>query len=290
MSELHLGEKLPADYGNRYSGIVETEDRNIEITWREPPKPDRAKAIYVLVNGLTAAKSSMRVPAIEAVRDNNYSLTFNYTNKSVLHPIEKNVDDLVAVVDSLPSELGRRGIGLSMGGRVLTESVPKTLLPLESATMVASAGYIREHVSYKEALQHFVSTAPELADLLIKHPIQALHVGGTAVNNCIHRNKAVAAELVQLINGTVHHLIPHIKAHHDSPHMRFMYGDSDPLLPPEYQAKGVHGLPFDHVEMYSGGHLTFVSDPSLSRRIFELDEQVLEPSYTPLPDDSRLAA
>jgi hypothetical protein len=75
MAELRLGKKEQTKYGSRFSGVVETDDREISITWREPLKSDKADAIYILPTGWTGAKNSMRVAAHEAVRADHIAVT-----------------------------------------------------------------------------------------------------------------------------------------------------------------------------------------------------------------------
>jgi hypothetical protein len=162
-----------------------------------------------------------------------------------------------------------------MGGRVVTEAISRVEVPFESTTLVASAGYIKEQVSYLEATMHFIATTPETTSLALRHPIHALHVGTAAMSNCIRRYRAVAAELYELTNEPIHEEIYSIKENPHAPYIRFLYGDRDYLLPANLQRNGVQGLPIDQVASYRGGHLRLVDDPSLSRDIYQQDNELL---------------
>lgn len=272
MAELHLGKKHRTDYGSRYSGVVESDRHETPITWREPPKNKQSGMAYVMATGWLGEKASMRLPAHEAVRAGHIAVTFGYTNRRIDDVLQRNAEDLTNVIDSLPAGLKKSAIALSMSGRVLVQALARTQSELTSATLVAAAGYIdgNDH-SWKEIGEHFGATGIEAVGMFIKNPSQALYVGGTTVRNCARRGLAVAAEFGELIHGTEHDNLMALKAEPSAPHMRFMYGVNDRLLPAWAQVESVANLPFDEVESYQGGHLALVHDQALSRRIFELD-------------------
>lgn len=290
MAELQLGKREQTNYGRRFHGMVKTEKGNIPITWREPTKHEQSEVAYVLSTGWLGEKCSMRIPAHEAVRMGHVAVSFDYTNRSIHHPVKQNEESLTAVIDALPNDLRKNAIGLSMGGRVLTEALTKTESKVQIATMVASAGYIKGNTSRLRALQHFIATAPEAIDFLRRDPIHAWRLGASVMHNCIARNVAVAAEINDLINGSVRDLVEEIKDQPQPPYLRFMYGERDKLLPAQLQIEGLVDLPFDHIEPYPGGHLDLVRHKYLARRIFELDNEVLQSPPTPAPQAMRIAA
>lgn len=274
-AELHLGKRRDTDYGKHYAGVVKTEDHDIPISWRE--SHTGADSAYVFATGWLGAKASMRLPAHEAVRAGHAALTFDYTNKSHRQPIERNVNDLAATIDALPKELRRSAIGLSMGGAVLMKALERVNSRVTSATVVASAGFIDNDYSWWKVAEHFGAVAPEQVDIALKHPLKALYFGATTLGNCARRPLAVGAELKGLVHASVHDSVHAIKKARNAPHMRFLYGDGDRLLPAWAQEKAVLKLPFDQVEDYSGGHEELLRRPMLARRIFELDSQLLAP-------------
>jgi pimeloyl-ACP methyl ester carboxylesterase len=274
-AELHLGKRCDSDYGKRYAGVVKTEDHDIPISWRTPHEdPDSA---YVLATGWLGAKASMRLPAHEAVRAGHAALTFDYTNKGLKQPLERNVSDLAATIDALPEGLRRSTIGLSMGGAVLMKALEQAGSRVASATAVASAGFIDSDYSWLKVAEHFGAVIPEQVDIALRDPIKALYIGATTLGNCVRRPFAVGAELQGLVHASVHDSVRAVKKAREAPHMRFMYGNGDRLLPAWAQAEAVQGLPFDEVEDYHGGHEELLRRPALAQRIFELDSQLLSP-------------
>ncbi len=281
MATLHRAKRIPTDYGRRYNGTVKYEDetslggeRTVPITWREPPRADRSRAVYVLPTPLFVGKSAMRIPAMEVVKTGNIALTIDYTNKGLRDPLRHNARDVAATVEAIPNGHPRRAAGMSMGGKVLAEVLARGL-GIESASFVASAGFMLQKPSLVQVIQHFGSVAPEVATLTWRDPIGALHLGRSCVHNCFDRNLAVAAELSALPHSTAHDAVRATASTPDRPLLRFIYGADDKLLPAWAQEEGIAGLPFDDIVKYPGGHLAFVHDPQLVQSIFEGDEYLL---------------
>lgn len=282
MAELKLGKAERTYYGKRYQGLIEGSDRTVRITWREPRRPDLAEHAYLLATGWTGAKNSMRLPAHQAAQAGHVGVTFDYTNRGITTPIKKNADDLRLVHDAMPPELRLRAIGLSMGGRAVTEFLQEANR-IETATLVASAGYKRNGISLTEGVFGVLATSRETTDMIIRHPVHSAHVGLAGLAHCLRRSRAVGAEMLDLMHPdhTVHHIVDTVKLGERSPYMRFLYGSGDRLINQIAQSAGIEGLPFDHAEPYTGGHIRLVNDPSLSKYIIQLDDAL--PAATQLP-------
>ncbi|MBW3569293.1 alpha/beta hydrolase [Candidatus Parcubacteria bacterium] len=281
MSELILGDKRNRGYGTYFKGRVEAEDRSIDVAWREPAKSDkRSDVAYVMVHGWFGPKISMRSPAIEATRANHTGITFEYTNRIRSNALEQNAADLSAVVDAVSDEYRKRIIALSMGGKVTTMALDK--MNVEAATLVAPAGYLPRNPSRLEVLAHAAAEAPEILGMPLSHPRQTLHLGVKSLCALLQRGPAVIGEMEELLQTNEPGAINKVAMAPNSPHLRLMYGDSDRLLPPWTYEESLPGLPFDHVERYSGGHAELVKNPLLAQHIFQLDRELPVPQQ-PLP-------
>lgn len=273
MSEMKLGKAERTYYGKRYHGLIEGADRNVRVTWREPRQPDQAEYAYILATGWTGAKNSMRLPAHQAAQAGHVGVTFDYTNRGTANPIKMNADDLRVVHDAMPPELRLRAIGLSMGGRAVTEFLQEANR-IEAATLVASAGYKRNGISLTEGALGLLATGREATDVVIRQPLHSARVGLAGLAHCLRRGRAVGAEMLDLMHPdhTVHHIVDAVKLGDRSPYLRFLYGSDDRLINQIAQSTGIEGLPFDHAESYAGGHIRLVNDPSLSEYIIQLDD------------------
>jgi pimeloyl-ACP methyl ester carboxylesterase len=269
-------------YGWRAEGFVETDNDKIKVTVRRPGKdvPESGKA-YVLANGWTAGKNSMRIPAIQAARFGHRATTLEYSNTGTAAALRGNVRDVAAVIDAQPEDLKRAAMGLSMGGAVVTMAMLEARSRIEVATLVASGKYINaEHYSKLRILRRFIAEAGEIAQVG-RNPVQAAYLGMTSAGNCARRPWAVGAELTELLEGTVHGELRTVKAMQDAPYVRFAFGLGDKLLPAFAQASSVEGLPFDEVLPYEGGHARLAYDPTLSAQFFEKDARLPDfSSYT----------
>jgi pimeloyl-ACP methyl ester carboxylesterase len=285
MSELILDHdsERERDYGIYTSGVVEAEDRNIEIAWRKPSDTE-SDVVYVMANGWTGAKASMRLPAHEAAKAGYNAVTFGYTNKGSDDALEENTKDMVAVINAMPENLRKRAIGISMGGRVGFRAMAEIGDQVESYTGVASAGFIdMDELSTLDIINHFAATSPELFRLAKKNPRSALYVGATTLHNCVTRGRAVAAEIGELVHGNEHDKVHEAKDLLPAPFLRFYYGNDDKLLPRWAQKAFITGLPIDHVVGYDGGHMAMVDTPVISQNIFKFDEEVTQNPKKPLP-------
>jgi hypothetical protein len=229
----------------------------------------------LLPTGWTGAKNSMRIPAHEAAYAGHYAITFDYTNEGWTTPIEQNVEDLLAVHDAVDKAIRLRAIGLSMGGRVLTQALGEGTR-IETATAVASAGYVLGGISLMAGARGVVETGRETVGMAVRRPGQTARLGIAGIKRCIQRKVAVGAEMFDLMDpdSTVHGIIEILKDGENPPYLRFMYGKDDKLLRELAQVTGIAGLRFDSVEGYRGGHLRLVEDPELARSIIEADDNL----------------
>jgi hypothetical protein len=271
-AELRLGKRHITDYGKRYEGVVATEEHDIPVTWREPPKGEQSGRAYVLATGWFGKKDSMRMPAHAAVRAGHGALTFDYTNTRLDHPLERNAADFAAVINEVPADM-RYVIALSMSGGILVDALVQARARVQAATAVAAAGYIRGDHSLMEAAQHLGATTPEVISFGWKSPFTAARLGATTLLHSVSRGPAIAAEFEAMREDRDPANLYAVTSAPNPPFMRFLYGSGDQLFPPEAQAEASSALPFNHREMYQGGHLALVHDIALPRHIFALDDQ-----------------
>lgn len=284
MSELILPNKVRnREYGDYYKGYVKTEEvedgrtreRRINIALREPAgKGSDPGTVYVNAHGwLVPPKLSMRVPAIEAAKNGFSAVTLEPTNKRVGDPLAKNARDLASVITALSDKGYRqRVLALSMGGRVATQALVEVGSKVDSATLVAPAGYFNRDPSIVETGQHLLKTLPELGKMAARNPKQSAYLGAKTVHHCVTRGPAIAAEISEVIRGNEYEALNEIKSQPNPPRMQLFYGSNDRLLPAWAFEMSTPDLPLDHVEMYEGGHTALVNNPQLSQRIYELDQ------------------
>lgn len=280
MSELQLVKHEPTDYGMRHEGFVPVGRSKIDVTLRAPAKGDWSGITYVLVNGWTAGKNSMRPAALEAARAGHKAVTFDYTNKRIGSALLSNAANCAAVIDALPNTR-RAAIALSMGGPVLTAALMQARSKVGVATLVAPAHCITQELTPIEIGKHLLAEGRELAGLS-RHPIHAAHLAAGVMRNCTERPLAVVGEFAELISGTLHANLESVKAVPDAPFMRLMYGTGDLLLPADAQAEGVSSSRFDEILPYDGGHVELARDTELARTIFALDATLMSPDMVPV--------
>jgi pimeloyl-ACP methyl ester carboxylesterase len=279
MSELQLVKHEPTDYGMRHEGFVPVGNSKIDVTLRAPAKGDWSGVTYVLVNGWTASKNSMRTAAVEATRVGHKAVTFDYNNKRIGSALLSNAANCAAVIDSLRAAR-LAAISLSMGGPVLTAALMQARSRLEVATQVAPAHTITEEFSLMEAGKHLLAEGRELVGLS-RHPLQAAHLAAGVMRNCAERPLAVVGEFGELISGTQHGNFESVTAGSDAPFMRLMYGIGDLLLPADPMVAGAGSL-FDEVRSYDGGHVEFVKGTELAQNIFAWDAALMAPDMAPV--------
>jgi pimeloyl-ACP methyl ester carboxylesterase len=272
MKKLALDKWERRPYGEKTDGSVSVNGRSVNITVRRPLQETTDSLLYVMANGWTAGKNSMRVPAHEAAKHGHTAVTFRYTNTHAKGALEENVRDMSAVMDALPSYVRRGAIGLSMGGAVVTMAMDRLDHEIERATLVAPGKYLHpDYYSPRIILQHMLSEPAEALQFRGRWG-DGLRLLGTGAINCLQRPQAVRAELRELLDGNVHQELIRVKQRPDAPFIRFMYGLNDRLLPAFAQLESVAGLPFDDIRPFEGEHARLAYDPTLANQIFSLDE------------------
>lgn len=271
MPKLKLDRWESRPYGERTTGVAISGEREVPIVVRRPPRSSVSGDMYVMANGWTAGKNSMRIPAIEATKFGHIAITFEYTNTSAARALPENVSDVATVIDAMPTNERRAALGLSMGGAVITMALLEAKQPIDHATLVAPGMYLKPHFY----------TAGLIAKSLLAETTEAGELRGNLLGgarllaggllNILQRPQAVRAEFSELMQDNVHDELRQVKSQPDAPFMRLMYGLHDQLLPAYAQAESVEGLPFDHVLPYEGGHARLAYDPTLSGEIFTLD-------------------
>lgn len=276
MAELILGKAHRTPYGKHYDGHVIAADREVDITYRAPRRDSSVETAYVFANGLSAGKGTMRLPAVEAVAMKHAGITLDYSNKRRIRgALDSNARDVAAVVDSIPPELNARIVGLSEGGRVATRALTLVERKIQAATLVCSAGYIRNNsLSWGQGVNRLSAAAPEIAGMAVRDPIGAFFLGASCLKNCSRRPIGVLGEMHELRNGDEHSTLQGIKADPEAPYLRFYFGAGDKLLQAVRQAAGVEGLPFDEVVTYDGRHCDITTNPGIAREIYSRDEQI----------------
>lgn len=275
MKELALDSWETREYGQRANGFVRSNDRRIKVTVRQPKIQADDSKIYVMANGWTAGKNSMRIPAIAAAEAGHTAVTFQYTNTRTRGALASNVADLVTVIDKLPQEQRKSAIGLSMGGAVLTMALEHIGNQIDQATLVAPGMYLRaDYYTPRIIGERLVAETLEVRQLRgnIRSGLQLL---GGSVANCVRRPQAIGAEFKELLSGNVHQELQRVKTRADAPFVRFMYGLQDELLPAYAQVDSIVGLPFDETIAYTGGHARLAYDPALTYDILSRDDQPL---------------
>ena len=276
MNTLHVKSWHNREYGWRATGTVQAKHADIDITVREPREWDESTGLtYVMANGWTAGKASMRLPAIVAAKTGHRAITINYTNTGTTQSLRSNVRDVVSVIDAVSGKSRVSAMGLSMGGAVVTMALKDVGEQLETATLVAPGKYIREDlISRHEIVKRFLAESLEVRDVG-RNLKNALFLGAASTANCVQRPLAVVAELTELLQGTVHEDLIEAKSMDHSPYVRFMWGQNDLLLPPFAQDESTKHLPFDERLSYLGGHAMLAYDRSLAEAIFQRDAELL---------------
>jgi hypothetical protein len=272
-AELQLGKRHATDYGKRYEGVVQTENDNIPITWREPTKHQQSGRAYVIGTGWLGEKASMRRPAHRVVRAGHIAVSYNHNNRGTTQVLKQNARTMASVIASMPPDLKLHAVALSMSGGGLPDALSQTERHVESATAVAPANIPGPH-SLLEAATHLGATAPEVLKLA-RHPRDALYLGLSTWRNCASRLLAVGAEFEAMRHGTEPDGLYAVQARPDAPFLSYLYGDEDHLFPRAGQEEAAQRLQFDHIEMYHGGHLALIHSVELTQRILEIDDQVL---------------
>jgi pimeloyl-ACP methyl ester carboxylesterase len=275
MNRLTLSNWEKRPYGERASGVVRTADREIPIRVRRPDRYAADSKTYLMANGWTAGKNSMRIPAIEAAKFGHTAVTFKYTNTKSRDALRQNVQDVSDIIQALPRSERKAAIGLSMGGAVVTMALEHIGQDIDRATLVAPGKYL--HARYYSPwliARHLLAEAGE-----VRHARRdmrtSLHLLADGIANCASRPQAIPAELRELLDGNVHDELRRTKAQHDAPFVRFMYGLDDRLLPAEAQLDSIAGLPFDEIMPFTGGHARLAYDPTLAAEIFMMEDQAL---------------
>jgi pimeloyl-ACP methyl ester carboxylesterase len=248
--------------------VVRSADRQIDITVRRPHGGDYER-IDIMANGWTAGKNSMRVPAIEAVKRGHAAVTLEYTNTGTKGALEHNVEDVLTIIDALPSGDRKALMGLSMGGAVVTMALEQIGNEIDRADLVAPGKYLqKDYYTRRRIVAHMIAEIAELGELRGNvHSGLSLLSGGAA--NCIRRPQAIVAEIRELLDGNVHDHLWRVKAESDAPSIHFWYGSRDNLLPAYAQEESIIGLPFDSVTQYEGRHARLAYDPTLAQDILD---------------------
>jgi pimeloyl-ACP methyl ester carboxylesterase len=270
MTKLEIGDWQQRPYGERAKGVATVGSHSVRFTVRRPRNGQTEGLHYVLPNGWTAGKNSMRLTALSAVTHGNTAYTFDYTNRSLHHALDRNVSDAATIVEALPEDARVGMVGLSMGGAVTTHVIDRLGNRVEHATLVASGKYLKpEFYAGKLILKHAASHS---ADALLHHGklTDGVRLLGTGALNCAERYRAVLGEIWDLTHGNVHDELRRIKGQSDAPVMHFAYGSHDKLLPAYAQLQSIEGLPFDEVWEYQGGHNRLATDPGLAADVFAL--------------------
>lgn len=274
MSKISLEKASQRPYGQRQHGQVEfglaNKPHKIDITYRKT-NDDRDKPLYILATGWIGKRDSMRLVAHQLAKAGFNSIAFNYSNIGTKQAINHNKDDLLAIIDSQEQNQKLRLIGLSMGGLVTAKAVKEVGARVDSATLVASAGFMNDGLDYILGAEGLLSTWAEVINMWRFNPSQAMHLGASSVSHCLKRSPAILSEMVELMGTGEQHLIKEIKANKNAPKLNFLYALKDRILPARQQQEGISGLPFDKVEGYNGGHLDLVVYPWLTDHIIELE-------------------
>lgn len=284
MAELKLGKRIDRDYGARYEATVTRDDGGVvKGTYREPRRPDRATAAYVLATGLFGGKNSMRLPALVGAKVGHISLALEYSNQGFGHALDADARDIASGLEALPDELLKRVVALSKAGRTTTRALARTQAHVQAATVVVPAGYIKDnHMSWREGVERIAALGPEVAQLALAHPLQAAWLGAGCVKNTLSRAGAVFGECHELRDGNEHNNLHIVKARPDAPFIRFVYGTGDMVLPAELQCSSIEGLPLDEIRPYRGGHIDLTTNPAIAATIYAADA-LLEPPRADYP-------
>lgn len=275
METMAIGPWKARTYGERADGIVRAGDRQVRVTLRRQVQAPEDEHYYIMANGWTAGKSSMRTPALAAVAMGNTAVTFEYTNTKAKEALASNVEDLTRVIEALPARSKHSAIGLSMGGAVLTMAMEAVGDQVDKATLVAPGRFLRsDYYTPRVIGERLLAESLEIKNLR-GNLRSGLHLLGGGIVNCARRPQAIRAEFLELLSGNVHDELVRVKQQSDSPFVRFMYGLQDELLPAYAQVESISGLPFDDVVAYEGGHARLAYDPTLSYDILELDNPAL---------------
>jgi pimeloyl-ACP methyl ester carboxylesterase len=293
MSAAHLLPWQQRPYGWRAFGVVEAEDRNVNIAIRQPePYIEPSGLTVIMVNGWTAGRNSMRTPAIAATEFGHRAVTLEYTNTSgEPGALNQNVQDVLSVVKAQPKEAKLALMGLSMGGAVVTMAlealrqeqlaesgkparVRRPVPQVETANLIAPAKYILpQYINEYEVARRFFAEIKEVTQIG-KNPLLAAHIGFTSLVNCVRRPSAVFAELSELLRGTVHEELRNVMTEQaNPPFVRISLPINDRLLPFFAQMASIEELPFSDIRKIRGGHGGLAYTPNLARELFALDIQ-----------------
>jgi hypothetical protein len=281
--KLKLGKRHETDYGYRYDGVVIADDRKVPVTYRQPPRPDRAISAYVLATGLFAGRGSMRIPAHQAVRAGSLALSIDYTNKGFNHALDSDARDIALVLAALSPKLQKRVIGLSKGGRDTARALVEVGAQVQSATFTASAGFTKKRMSLWEGVRRLAGAGEEVVDIVKKDPLGAARFGASCADNIRHRPVGVLGEMIELLDDDEHASILTVAGSESPPYLRFAYGDEDGLFKSNELIDGATGLPFDDYYRYAGRHMCVAVNPDISREIYRRDSE-LPPKLPPQPD------
>jgi pimeloyl-ACP methyl ester carboxylesterase len=269
MKKLEIGDWQQRPYGERARGVARVGSHAIRFTVRRPDNQTDTGMQYVLVNGWTTGKNSMRQAAMEAARHGHTAYTFDYTNTHRRDALGHNATDLTTMIEAMPRHARIGLIGLSMGGAVATVAMNRVGHKVDEATLVASGRYLLpEFYSKRQIVRHLISHS---AESVLHHGrfTDDMHLLGTSVINCAKRGPAVIGEFLELVDGDVHEELRSIKSQSNAPLVQFWYGSGDRLLPAEAQLASIQDLPFDQIIEYRGGHDLLARSPALAHSIFE---------------------
>jgi hypothetical protein len=287
-------------YGNRRDVRIETEARDIQTTIYMPEHPARATRAYIQLNGLTANRFSMHLPARLAAERGNVAITFDYRSNSMAPgAIDRNVRDCTEVVTATRNmfdDLTICLLGLSMGGEVAIKTaargdVQAAMRPggvgvRPSVTAVAAAGLTKEGIPLPEGIRRVASFSSESGRLLVNHLTDTLGLAQACGAHTVRRSLGVIGEIRDITGG--------VNARREAvmaasgiaqPFMRTFNGNYDGLIPRIPQERGISDLPFDEREWYNGRHCDLAFDPSIASSIYGSDID-----YDLYPSSSELVA
>lgn len=273
MSEFKLGNWETRPYGLRAKGVVTFGNLTVPICVRKPEyHVPQSGTAYVLAPGWTNPHTAMRFSAIAAVNHGHTAVSLNHTNKGASAALQKNADDIAAVLDAMPNDMELAVIGHSMGGATAIMALGQTDRQVQRATVVAPARHLLEHYYTTGNIARQIWEARREPRSLEGDIQTARVLGSTTLRHILQRPLAVGAEFFALMRGSVHDELRALKAYPDAPYLRIAYGDTDGLFPAFAMEDSIKDLPYDDRIRYEGGHCRVNYDPALAETLLTLDD------------------
>jgi hypothetical protein len=300
-AEVHLGDPHPAAYGVRWQGqVVEPGERPVEFTLRLPhqQRGNPVTRLDSIATGLFGDRSSVRRAALEAVKLDGATLTYNYNNGDFKDALQQNADTTSRLVNAIPGamspfdskrvfgykkiELEKSITTLSMAGPVTLMAFPDIDSFVTSLTLVAPPKLRQEERDIPVIARRCVATALELGKFMLLHPNSSAHMVAGSAKNLISRPKGVGGEIVELTDDTtVVDYVSLVKKLSPQTHLRLVLYSNDFMVPAEGLKDDAEEMDFDDVWLRRGGHLTFLTG-RLMKEIILGDKQLAQDPPPPL--------